>query len=343
MTDLDRYDAIPKVELHCHVEGTVRPQTVVDLARKNHRQLPTHDPTELYRYDSLNGFLDIFWLVQELIADREDWTRVAYEALVDAVAHGLRYRETFFTPARHLAAGQRLGDIVAGLTEGIETAEHETGVRCMLVCDIDRSFGGAAATELANELVGLRRSGRAERVIGLGMDSTEQGVDPRDFAPAYDAARAAGLRLTGHAGEDTGPDNIAAALDTLRLERIDHGIAIVEDGALVERVAAARIPLNVCPSSNVVIANRYPSLADHPFRIMRESGLLVTVNTDDPAMTNADLGTEYRELAAAQGLSFADMCEVAVESIEATWLDEPDRRRLREAFEGEIAALVAPG
>lgn len=343
MTDLDRYDAIPKVELHCHVEGTVRPQTVVELARKNQRQLPTDDPTELYRYDSLNGFLDIFWLVQELIADRDDWSRVGYEALVDAVPHGLRYRETFFTPARHLAAGQRLADIVAGLTDGIEAAERETGVRCMLVCDIDRSFGGPAATELATELVNLRRSGRAERVIGLGMDSTERGVDPRDFAPAYATAREAGLRLTGHAGEDTGPDNIAMALDALGLERIDHGIAIVEDAELMERVAAARIPLNVCPSSNVVIANRYPSVADHPFRAMREAGLLVTINTDDPAMTNADLGTENRELAAAQGLSFAEMCDVAVEAIEATWLDEPDRHTLRESFENDIADLTASG
>ena len=339
----DRFDGIPKVELHCHVEGTVRPSTVVDLARKHGRALPSEDLTELYRFDSLNSFLAVFWLVQELIGDREDWARVAYESIADAAPHGLRYREMFFTPARHLAAGQPLGEIVAGLTEGIEAAERDTGVRCSLVCDVDRAYGGAAATELAEGLAGLRRAGSADRVIGLGMDSTERGVDPRDFAPAYNVAREAGLRATGHAGEDTGPENIAAALDALDLERIDHGIAIVEDPELMARVADARIPLDVCPTSNVVIANRFATLADHPFRTMREAGLLVTINTDDPAMTGLDLGTEYRNVAEAMGYTFDDMCAIAIEGIEATWLHDDERRALRASFERDIAEIASDG
>ncbi|HSK93316.1 MAG TPA: adenosine deaminase [Candidatus Angelobacter sp.] len=336
----DRFDAIPKVELHCHVEGTVRPATVVELARRHGRSLPTEDPTELYRYDSLDSFLEVFWLVQSLIGDREDWARVAYESIVDAVPHGLRHREMFFTPARHLAAGQSLADVVAGLTEGVEAAERETATRCDLVCDIDRSFGADAARELASQLATLRRSGRAERVIGMGMDSTERGVDLGSFAPAYRVARDAGLRLTGHAGEDGGPDNIASALD-LGAERIDHGIAIVEDDQLVRRAVEQRIPLNVCPTSNVVIANRYAALADHPLRVMREAGLLVTINTDDPAMISLDLGTEYRAVAEALGYSFEEMCALSIEGIEATWLDESDRRALRASFHAEIAAIPA--
>ncbi len=342
MAERDAFDAIPKVELHCHLEGTVRPATVVELARKNGRSLPTDDPTELYRYTSLDTFLEIFWLVQELLADRSDWERVGYEAVLDAAPHGLRYREAFFTPARHLAAGQDLGEIVAGLSHGIEAAERETGVRSMLICDIDRSFGPAAAVELIERLVELRRGGQAERVIGLGMDSTERGVDPREFAPAFDLARGVGLHLTSHAGEDTGPDNIAVALEALKLERIDHGVAIMEDGALVARVAEAGIPLNVCPNSNVIIANRYPSLADHPFRDMREAGLLITLNTDDPAMTDLDLGKEYRSVAAAQGLAFAEMCAVALDGVEATWLDDSEKRALRASFERDIKALHGP-
>jgi adenosine deaminase len=339
MGALDRFDAIPKVELHCHVEGTVRPKTVLELARKHGRELPTDDPTELYRFHSLDSFLAVFWLVQELIGDRDDWARVAYESLVDAVPHGLRYREMFFTPARHLAAGQSLAEIVAGLIEGIEAAEQETDVRCSLICDIDRAYGGAAAAELATALRELRRSGAAERVIGIGMDSTERGVDPRDFAPAYTIAREAGLRATGHAGEDTGPENIAAAIDALALERIDHGIAVVEDAELMARLSAARVPFDVCPTSNVVIANRFERLAEHPFRLMREAGLLVTINTDDPAMTDLDLGTEYRNVAAALGYGFDEMCAIAMEGVEATWLDESARRALRTSFEREIAAI----
>jgi adenosine deaminase len=340
MTATDRYDVIPKVELHCHLEGTVRPSTVVELARKHGRALPTEDPTDLYRFTSLNSFLEIFWLVQSLIGDRDDWARVAYEATIDAAPHGLRYREAFFTPARHLEAGQSLAEIIVGLTEGVEAAERETGARTAFVCDIDRSYGPIAAVELAEDLVALRRDGQAARVIGLGMDSTERGVDPADFAPAYEVARAAGLHVTGHAGEDTGPENIAAAIDALRLERIDHGIAVVEDPALMERLAGARIPFNVCPSSNVVIANRYGSLAEHPLRRMRDAGLLVTINTDDPAMTGTDLGREYRDVAEALGYGFDEMCRIAVEGIDATWLDHAQRRDLRQAFEDEIAQLA---
>lgn len=341
MTATDRYDAIPKVELHCHLEGTVRPSTVVELARKHGRQLPSEDPTDLYRFSSLDSFLEIFWLVQSLIGDREDWARVAYEATVDAAPHGLRYREAFFTPARHLEAGQSLADIIAGLTEGIEAAERDTGVRTALICDIDRSFGPIPAVELAEDLVTLRRAGRAERVIGLGMDSTERGVDPADFVPAYGVARDAGLHVTGHAGEDTGPDNIAAAIEALHLERIDHGIAVVEDPGLMSRLAEARVPFDVCPSSNVVIANRYATLAEHPLRVMREAGLFVTINTDDPAMTGADLGREYRDVAEALGYGFEEMCRIAVEGVEATWLDDGDRRHLRRSFEETIAQLAA--
>jgi adenosine deaminase len=335
----DLYDRIPKVELHCHVEGTVRPSTVVELARKNGRPLPTDDPTQLYRYDSLNSFLEIFWLVQALIADRSDWARVGYESILDAAPHGLRYREMFFTPARHLEMGQSLSDIIAGLSEGLDAAEAETGVRCMLICDIDRAYGGEAGLALVELLAEVRRAGAADRVIGVGMDSTERGVDPRSFAPAFALARSLGLRLTAHAGEDTGPENIGTALGALGIERIDHGLAILDDPALTRRIADARIPLTVCPNSNVVIANRYAELAEHPFRRMREAGLLATLNTDDPAMIDLDLGKEYRTVAAALDMTFDEMAAVALDGVEATWLSGADKRPMRASFERELAAL----
>jgi len=148
----DPFDRIPKVELHCHVEGTVRSATVVELARKAGRPLPVDDPAELYRYDSLDSFLSIFWLVQETIVTRDDWARIAYESLIDGSAHGLRYREMFFTPARHLATGQDLEAIIAGLTDGIEAAEAETNVRGRLIADMDRAYGPAAGLEIIDTL-----------------------------------------------------------------------------------------------------------------------------------------------------------------------------------------------
>lgn len=144
------------------------------------------------------------WLVQETLSTRDDWARITYESLIDGAAHGLRYRETFFTPARHLAGGQDLGEIVAGLTEGIEAAEAETGVRCRLIADVDRAYGPGPALELVEQVGELRRAGRADRIIGIGADSTELGVDLRTFAPAFDLARRLGLRRTCHAGEAVG-------------------------------------------------------------------------------------------------------------------------------------------
>lgn len=338
---LEAYDLIPKVELHCHVEGTVRPGTVLELARKAGRPLPVDDPADLYRYDSLDSFLAVFWLVQETIVTRDDWARIAYESLIDGAAHGLRYREMFFTPARHLAAGQDLDAIVAGLTEGIVAAEAASRVRCMLIAGIDKAYGPDAGLEFVERIGELRRSGRAERVIGIGADSTELGVDLRRFAPAYGRARRLGFRLTCHAGEavGVGPDAIRVALDDLGTERIDHGSAIVEDPALVRRVAAERVPLTVCPTSNVVIANRFRSLAEHPLRAMREAGLLVTINTDDPAMMGVDLGLEYQRVGEALGFAVGDLERIALEGIESTWLDPSDRASLAHEFETELAGI----
>jgi adenine deaminase len=335
-------DRLPKVELHCHVEGTMRPDTVVDLARKNRVELPTSDPTELYRYSSLDTFLEIFWLVQSTLGSREDWARLAHESIVDGAAHGLVYRETFFTPARHLAAGQDLADIVAGLAEGLESGEAETGARAMLIADIDRAFGGATGLEMVRRLVELRQAGSpgVERVIGVGLDSTELGVDPTDFADAFELAGKAGLRRTSHQGEETPPSHIWAGLDMLGCERIDHGLSSIQDSELTRRLAGEQIPLTVCPNSNVVIANAVPRLELHPFRRMREAGLLATLNTDDPALTDLDLGREYHSCMEAFDYRWLDMVEIAMDGVEASWLDEGDKRQLRARIEREAAELT---
>ncbi len=339
-------DQLPKVELHCHVEGTMRPSTVLELAARNRVPLPTTDLDELYRYGSLDEFLAVFWLVQSCLCSRHDWSRLAYESVVDAAAHGRVYAETFFTPARHLASGQRLADIVAGLAEGIEAAEAETGSRCLLIADMDKAFGPGAGLEMVEGVVELRRAGApgAERIVGVGMDSTEIGVDPRSFAPAYRAAGAAGLSLTAHQGEDTGPETIQACVEVLGVQRVDHGLSLMRDDELVRRFAAERIPLTVCPTSNIVIANRVATLAEHPFASMRAAGLLAMLNTDDPALTDLDLGREYGAVAAAYGWDFDQMLEVAHDGVDATWLDDEGKSRLHRLTDdraGELRAALA--
>jgi adenosine deaminase len=334
-------DRLPKVELHCHVEGTMRPSTVLELAARNDVALPTTDLDELYRYGSLDEFLAVFWVVQSCLRTRDDWSRLAYESVVDGAVHGRVYAESFFTPARHLASGQRLGDIVAGLAEGIEAAEASTGARCFLIADMDKAFGPSAGRELVAGVIELRRQGApgADRILGIGMDSTEIGVDPRSFAPAYREAAAAGLRLTAHQGEDTGPDAIAACVDVLGTQRIDHGLSLLRDEELVRRFAAERIPLTVCPTSNMVIANRVATLAEHPFASMRAAGLLATLNTDDPALIDLDLGREYAAVAGAYGWDFDQMVEVAGDGVDATWLDDSGKAELHRALDQRAAAL----
>jgi adenine deaminase len=334
-------DRLPKVELHCHVEGTMRPRTVVELAHRNGIPLPSADPTELYRYSSLDTFLQVFWLVQSTLGRREDWARLAYESVVDGAAHGLVYRETFFTPARHLAAGQDLADIVAGLADGLGAGESETGTRVMLICDIDRAYGGPAGRELVERLVDLRRAGAAgtERVIGVGLDSTETGVDPAQFAEAFELARQAGLRRTSHQGEETPSGHIEAGLDVLGCERIDHGLSSIQDAELCKRLADQRIPLTVCPNSNVLIANAFPRLELHPYRRMRDAGLLATLNTDDPALTDLDLGREYLSVLRAFDYTWDDMVRISVDGVEATWLDDDSKRALTARVQKEGADL----
>jgi adenosine deaminase len=335
----DALRALPKVELHCHIEGTMRPATVVELAQRNGVPLPTADPVELYRYENLTGFLEIFWLVQATLGSRDDWARLAYESVLDGAAHGLRYREAFFTPGRHLAAGQDLADVVAGLDEGLAAAEAETGVRCRLIFDIDRAFGPAAGLESVTRLVDLLRVGApgAERIVGLGMDSTEFGIDPATFADSYALAASAGLRRTAHQGENSPAAAIRTALDVLGCERIDHGISVFEDPALVSRMRDERIAFTVCPGANVRInPDICADLTEHVFPRMRAEGLLATLNTDDPALVGLDLSLEYAEVAAAFGYGLADMAAIALDGIEASWAPEDEKAELRQALAGAV-------
>lgn len=337
---------LPKVELHCHIEGTMRATTAGELAAQHGIDFPVDDPRDLYRYDDLTGFLEVFWLIQSLLVDPPSWERLAYESVVDAAPHGLIYREAFFTPARHLATGQTLAEIVAALDAGLAQAERDTGVVTRLIFDIDRAFGPDAGLAHVTELASLRASGApgADRVIGLGMDSTELGIDPATFLEAYRVAARAGLRLTAHQGENSPAAAVATAVDLLGCERIDHGISVIEDAELVARLADRQVPFTVCPNANVRInPDVCAELAVHPLRAMREAGLLVTLNTDDPALTDLDLTAEYELSAAAFGLAWNDLVDLSLAAVAASWADERDKATMAARVRaGADAALTEP-
>ena len=251
---------VPKVELHCHFEGTVRPATFADLGRKHGVRLPTDDVDKLYSYDTIVEFLQIFEMVSSTIIDREDFARCSYESLEDGVRLGnLKYREMFFNPTLHTRRGVAMATIVNGLVDGIRAAEHDFGVGCRLIADVYRQDPPEVARQMVEEVL----ANRVDELIGLGMDGAEAPDPPEKFVDAYAAARAGGLRLTSHASEDAPPVNITTCLDVLGCERIDHGYHILDDAAVIARCRDDGIAFTCCPTSTAVVYG-WPDLTTHP-------------------------------------------------------------------------------
>jgi adenosine deaminase len=329
---------VPKVELHCHFEGTVRPATAADLARKHAVRLPTDDVDRLYDYDSIYEFLEIFALVSSTLIDQDDFARCAYESLEDGVQLGnLRYREMFFNPTLHTKRGVPYKTVVDGLVDGIQEAERRLGVRCRLIADVYRQDPPAIAREMVEQVLEHRR----DELIGLGMDGAEAPDPPELFVDAYRLARSGGLRLTAHACEDAPAVNITTCLDLLGCERIDHGYHVLGDDEVVARCLDDGILFTVCPTATAVCYFDANDLTTHPIREMAERGLKLMVNSDDPTMFHTDIGSEYARMAAAAEWPAARVREFVLNGVDGAWLDEADRRSLRAEFERELDELEA--
>ena len=326
---------IPKAELHCHVEGAVRPQTLAELARKNGVPLPAGDPEDLYRYEDLAGFLSVYGLVCRAVAGREDFARIAYEALEDGVRLGnLRYREMFFNPTLHPGVPYR--DVVDGLVEGVRAAESDFGVRCRLIPSVYRQDPVEVAAAMLREVL----DHRPEEVIGLGMDGDELRDPPEKFAPVYREAGRAGLRLTAHTSHDGPASLITTCLDVLGCERIDHGYHVIDDPDVLRRVRDQGVPFACAPGCPPLCG--WPKeLSRSPIKVMVDRGLRVTLNSDDPPMLHTDIGTEYVRFCTELGLGPGAARGLCLEAVEAAWLDDADRRALRAEFEREVDALAA--
>jgi adenosine deaminase len=326
---------LPKVELHCHLEGAARPSTIADLARANGVTLPTDDPMELFEFTDLDQFLAIYGVICASLAKADDFRRLTYEALEDAVAANVRYREMFFSPGFVLALGVPVETVWDGIRAGLADAHADLDVKCRMILDVDKPSGPGPAAELVEFAAKQDR----DLLVGVGGDSTERGVDHRAFAPVFARAAELGLHRTFHAGEDGPADNIAAAVDDLGCERIDHGFRLLDDPALTARVADARIPLTVCPISNVVIANVIDDVGDHPFARQREAGVLVTVNSDDPGMMGTTICDDYEAVADRFDYDASTIEDIALDAIDASWAPADEQVALRERFLVEMAAL----
>lgn len=318
---------LPKVELHCHVEGAARAETVAELAAKYHIDIGVEKPTDLYEYDSLADFLHAFGVVCSVLLTPADFHRLAYEAAEDASKAGIRYREMFFSPGFHLDRGTTFAWMWEGLAAGVADGETDFGVRTRLILDVDKPKGLGPSLALLEAARHLDR----DLLIGIGGDSTERGVDHRMFAPLISEAHKLGFKTSFHCGEDGPAENIAHMLDA-GIDRIDHGTRLLDLPDLAKRVIEDQVPLTNCPTSNVEIGI-VDSLADHPFKDQLDAGVLVTLNSDDPTFFQFDLADEYERIAATFGYDHSTMVEIRDNAITASWLDDADKASLRAEFE----------
>ncbi|MFE6306312.1 adenosine deaminase [Nocardiopsis sp. NPDC057823] len=307
---------LPKAELHLHIEGTLEPELAFTLARRNNITLPYTTVDELrsaYEFTDLQSFLDLYYALTDVLRTEADFTDLTRAYLARAAAQGVRHAEIFFDPQAHTARGIPLDTVIGGITAALDTARADHGISTHLIMCFLRDRPAAEALDTLNAA-----RPHLDRIIGVGLDSAEVGHPPNDFAHVFAAARDLGLRLVAHAGEEGPPDYIRQALD-LGAERIDHGIRCLEDPDLVARLAAARTPLTVCPMSNVRL-RAVDTMADHPLPALMDAGLLVTVNSDDPAYFGGYVDDNYRALAEHLHLTREQLRTLARNSFEASFL-----------------------
>ncbi|WP_327091758.1 adenosine deaminase [Nonomuraea sp. NBC_01738] len=301
-----------KAELHLHIEGTLEPELVVELARRNRIELPTFDVEAIrarYDFANLQSFLDVYYANMAVLRSEQDFHDLAAAYLRRAHDQGVRHAEIFFDPQAHLSRGIPLDVVFTGLSAALKDSPMPSA---LIMCFL-RDRGAEEAEQVLRAALPYR-----EHFIGVGLDSAEVGYPPSLFRRVFEMAAAEGLHRVAHAGEEGGPDYVWEALDILRAERIDHGIRAMEDPALVARLREERIPLTVCPLSNVRL-RAVPTLRDHILPAMLDEGLLVTVNSDDPAYFGGYVEDNFVALRDELGMSEDQLDTLAQNSFKAAF------------------------
>ena len=318
---------LPTAELHIHIEGTLEPEMLVDLAGRNGVELPTSDLDELrakYDFSDLQSFLDLYYANLPVLRTDQDFYDLTSAYLARAERAGVRRAEIFFDPQVHLANDVPLGAVFEGITGALSDSPVSTD---LILCFL-RDKGPEAAAEMLRHALPYR-----ERFIGVGLDSAEVGHPPAPFVDVFQRAAAEGLRRVAHAGEEGGPDYVRDALDVLGVERIDHGIRAMEDPELVARLRDEQVPLTVCPLSNVAL-RAVDSLSDHVLPAMLDSGLLVCVNSDDPAYFGGYVDDNFAALREELGLTEDQLKTLARNSFDASFATEEQKSSWKAEISG---------
>ena len=322
---------MPKAELHIHIEGSLEPELIFALAERNAVALAYPDVEALrvaYAFTDLQSFLDIYYAGASVLLHERDFADMAYAYLQKAAADNIVHAEIFFDPQTHTARGVDIGTVIRGLAGACARAQREWGISSGLILCFLRHLDEADALATLDAALPYR-----EHFIGVGLDSSERGHPPEKFARVFAQARAAGLHLVAHAGEEGPPEYIRNALDVLHVERIDHGVRCVEDPALVRRLAREGIALTVCPLSNLKLCV-VGSLAEHNLAELLAAGLKATVNSDDPAYFGGYINQNFIEtFAALPQLGAREAYTLARNSFEASFAGVEAKRAMIERLD----------
>jgi len=330
--------AMPKAELHVHVEGTLEPELIFRLAARNGVALPYASVEALraaYAFSDLQSFLDIYYAGASVLLKEVDFFEMAWAYLERAAADNVVHAEIFFDPQTHTARGVPMAAVLQGLDHACHRAHAELGVSAKLILCFLRHLSEDDAFATLEAALPYRH-----HFIGVGLDSSERGHPPEKFARVFARCRELGLHVVAHAGEEGPPAYIRSALDVLKAERIDHGVRCVEDPLLVTRLAAERVPLTVCPFSNVKL-RVFAELAQHNLKALLDAGLCVTINSDDPAYFGGYVNENFVDtFAALPALTVADAHRLAANSFEASFVGAEDKARWTRRLDDVFAAAA---
>jgi adenosine deaminase len=324
---------LPKAELHLHIEGTLEPEMMFELAARNDVALPFASVAEVrdaYVFDDLQTFLDIYYQGAAVLQTEQDFFDLMYAYLDRVAADGVRRAEVFFDPQTHTERGIGFPVFMEGFLRAIDDAEERFGISTALILCFLRHLSGDEAVATWQEAAAYH-----DRILAVGLDSSEVGHPPEGFEEAYALAREAGLHTVAHAGEEGPPAYILGAIDVLGVERIDHGLRGEEDEEVIERLVVDGIPLTMCPLSNVKL-RAFDRLENHNLKRLMDRGVRVTVNSDDPAYFGGYIGDNYVAVTEALGLSDDEVVRIARNSLEATFVPDEEKAALLAQFDAYI-------
>jgi adenosine deaminase len=333
----DLIKRLPKCELHIHIEGSLEPELMFALAKRNNVRLPYQSAEavrQAYRFGNLQDFLDIYYQGMSVLVTAQDFYDLAFAYLQRARADNVRHVEMFFDPQGHTARGIAFATVIDGLHRAIADARRELGVEASLIMCFLRHLDEADAEKTLDAALSFR-----DKIVGVGLDSSETGHPPSKFKHVFARARDAGLFVTAHAGEEGPPRYVWEALDVLGVGRIDHGNRSLEDPALVGRLARERMALTVCPLSNLRL-RVIDDLTHHPLRRMMDQGLVVTVNSDDPAYFGGYVNDNFRAVSDALRLTRDEVTAIVRNSIQASLMTASAKREALAEIDRVVAETV---